>query len=129
MKMSLGAACLLLLTACAPATTSTSAPPAGGPTISPAQAQQAQQLIVQKGCGSCHTIPGVPGATGNIGPNLSGVGSRTTIAGGAVPHNGPADLQRWILDPPSVKPGTAMPKLGLTDDEAGTIVAYLETLR
>jgi cytochrome c1 len=38
-------------------------------------------------------------------------------------------MQRWILDPPSVKPGTAMPKLGLTDDEAGTIVAYLETLR
>jgi cytochrome c1 len=83
----------------------------------------------QKGCGGCHTIPGVPGATGAIGPNLSGVASRPTIAAGAVPNSGPDNLKRWILDPPAVKPGTAMPKLGLTDDEATTIVAFLETLR
>jgi cytochrome c len=129
-KVLLAAACLVLLSACAPANPSTSsAPSGGGPTLSAAQAQQAQQLIAQKGCGACHTIPGVPGATGNIGPNLAGVASRTTIAGGVVPNNGPDDLQRWLLDPPAVKPGTAMPKLGLTDDEARTIVAYLETLR
>jgi cytochrome c len=119
----------LILVACAPANPPSSSAPASGPTISAAQAQQAQQLMAQKGCGGCHTVPGVPGATGNIGPNLAGVASRTTIAGGAVPNNGPADLQRWILDPPSVKPGTAMPKLELTDAEAATIVAYLETLR
>jgi cytochrome c1 len=94
-----------------------------------AAAQQGQQLLAQKGCGGCHTVPGVAGATGNIGPNLAGVASRTTIAGGAVPNNGPADLQRWILDPPAVKPGTQMPKLGLTDQEAQQIVAYLETLQ
>src|SRR4051812_27603195 len=130
MKVFLAAACLTLLSACAPANPPTSAPPpGGGPTISPAQAQQAQQLIVQKGCPACHTIPGVPGANGNIGPNLAGVASRTTIAGGAVPNNGPEDLQRWILDPPAAKPGTAMPKLGLTDDEARQIVAYMSTLR
>ena len=84
---------------------------------------------MQKGCGGCHTIPGVPGATGNIGPSLAGVAGRTTIAGGAVPNNGPDDLKRWLLNPPAVKPGTAMPNLGLTDDEATKIVAYLETLR
>jgi cytochrome c len=85
--------------------------------------------MAQKGCGGCHTIPGVAGATATVGPNLAGVASRTTIAGGAVPNNGPADLQRWILDPPAVKPGTQMPKLGLTEQEAQQIVAYLETLR
>ena len=89
----------------------------------------ATALIVQKGCGGCHTIPGVPGANANVGPNLAGVASRKTIAGGAVPNNGPDDLKRWILNPPAVKPGTAMPNLGLTDDEATTIVAFLETLR
>src|SRR5436309_14228311 len=111
MKVFLAAACLGLLTACAPANPSTSSAPAasGAPTLPPAQVQQAQQLIVQKGCPACHTIPGVPGATGNIGPNLAGVASRPTIAGGAVTNNGPADLQRWILDPPAAKPGTAMP--------------------
>jgi cytochrome c1 len=86
-------------------------------------------LIAQKGCGACHTIPGIPGASGNIGPNLAGVASRTRIAGGAVPNNGPDDLKRWIMNPPAIKPGTAMPNLGLTDDEATKIVAYLETLK
>ena len=46
-----------------------------------------------------------------------------------MPNNGPDDLKRWILNPPAVKPGTAMPNLGLTDDEATKIVAYLETLK
>src|SRR5947199_148123 len=86
-------------------------------------------LIQQKGCGACHTIAGIPGATGNIGPNLAGVASRNRIAAGAVPNNGPDDLKRWIMNPPALKPGTAMPNLGLTDDEATKIVAYLETLK
>jgi cytochrome c1 len=88
-----------------------------------------QMLIAQKGCGGCHTVPGVPGANGVIGPSLAGVASRSTIAGGGVPNNGPDDLKRWVLNPPAVKPGTPMPNLGLTDDEATKIVAYLETLK
>jgi cytochrome c oxidase subunit 2 len=87
------------------------------------------QLIQQKGCPTCHTIPGIPGANGTIGPNEAGVASRKQIAGGAVPNNGPDDLKKWILDPPGLKPGTIMPKLGLTDEEATNIVAYLETLK
>jgi cytochrome c1 len=77
----------------------------------------------------CHTIPGIPGATGTVGPNLGGVASRTKIAGGAVNNSGPEDLKRWILNPPGVKPGTLMPNVGLTDEEATNIVAYLETLK
>lgn len=127
--------CVLLASAaCAP-------PPAAAPTAPPAAAksgpppappelvQQGQQLVTQKGCGGCHTIPGVAGATSTVGPNLAGVATRTTIAAGAVPNNGPEDLQRWILDPPAAKPGTQMPNLGLTNAEAQAIVAYLETLR
>jgi cytochrome c1 len=74
-------------------------------------------------------VPGVAGANGAVGPSLAGVAGRKAIAGGAVPNNGPDDLKKWILDPPAVKPGTIMPKLGLTDDEATRIVAFLETLK
>jgi cytochrome c1 len=114
---------LLALLASACAASSQNAAPAD-----PAAAA-GQTLIAQKGCGGCHTVPGVPGANGVIGPSLAGVASRTTIAGGAVPNNGPDDLKRWILNPPAVKPGTPMPNLGLSDDEATKIVAYLETLK
>jgi cytochrome c len=120
--------------ACAPAASS---PPGGGapakpgalPTPNPTAVAEGQVLIGQKGCAGCHIIPGIPGATGTVGPNLTGVATRESIAGGAVMNNGPDDIKRWILDPPSIKPGTQMPKLGLTDDEATKITAYLETLR
>lgn len=102
---------------------------ASASTPSDPTAAAGQQLIAQKGCGACHTIPGVAGANGVIGPSLSGVASRNRIAGGDVPNNGPDDLKRWIMDPPATKPGSPMPKLGLTDDEATKIVAYLETLK
>jgi cytochrome c1 len=91
--------------------------------------ENGEQLILAKGCGGCHTIPGIRGATGEAGPYLGGVGTRPRIANGAVPNTGPADLERWIIDPPALKPGTQMPKLGLTRAEAAAIVRYLETLR
>lgn len=102
----------------------------GEPVVEPGSpAAQGQQIIASKPCVGCHTIPGVPGANGTVGPNLSGVASRTKIAGGAVPNNGPADLKAWIMNPPALKPGTIMPNVGLTDDEASAIVAYLELLK
>jgi cytochrome c1 len=110
------------------AATKPPAPKPGAPTPDPAFVEQGKQLVAQKGCGGCHTIPGVAGASGTIGPNLAGVANRTTIAGGAVPNNGPDDLKRWVMNPPGVKPGTAMPNLNLTDDEATKIAAFLETL-
>lgn len=102
----------------------------GGACAAPSTpASEGQSLIAQKGCGACHAVPGVSGANGVIGPSLAGIASRPAIAGGAVPNTGPDDLKRWIMDPPAVRPGTSMPKLGLTDDEATRIVAYLETLK
>ena len=105
--------------------------PANPPVPAPGGGDPAQgmALIQQKGCGGCHTIPGIPGANGTVGPNLGGVASRPRIAGGAVPNNGPDDLKRWIMNPPGLKPGTIMPNLGLTDEQATHIVAYLETLK
>jgi cytochrome c1 len=96
------------------------------------QEQQGVNVILQRGCGGCHTIPNIPGAAGNIGPNLGGpmpVGERKLIAGGVVPNNSPDDLAKWILDPPSLKPGTAMPKLGLSPDEAAAAAAYLYSIQ
>jgi cytochrome c len=92
------------------------------------QEQQGVRVILQRGCGGCHTIPNIPGASGTIGPNLAGVKDRKQIAGGVVPNNSPQDLAAWIMDPPALKPGTAMPKLGLTQDEAAAAAAYLYTL-
>jgi cytochrome c len=98
-------------------------PPAGSP------AAQGQTLMAQKGCGACHIIPGVAGATGTIGPSLAGIGSKNSVAAGAVPIRGRDDLVRWVADPPAVKPGTQMPNLNLTPEEADSIVSYLELLR
>jgi cytochrome c2 len=106
------------------------APPKPGAALAPgSDAALGAQIIASKPCVGCHTIPGVPGATGTVGPNLAGVASRPTIAGGAVPNHGQDDLKKWVEDAPSVKPGTAMPNVGLTDDEATKVAAYLETLK
>jgi cytochrome c len=109
----------------APASPPAAASPAAGGGDLVAQGLAATQ---QAGCGGCHVIPGVPGASGTVGPSLAGVASRRTIAGN-VPNNGPDDLKRWIMNPQAVKPGTQMPNLGLSDDQATRIVAFLETLR
>jgi cytochrome c oxidase subunit 2 len=120
-----------VLPAVSPAPVPGAPAPANPPVPAPGGANPADgaALIQQKGCGGCHTIPGIAGANGTVGPNLGGVASRNRIAGGAVPNNGPDDLKRWIMNPPGLKPGTIMPNLGLTDDEATKIVAFLETLK
>ena len=75
------------------------------------------------GCGSCHSISGVGGASGLVGPPLTGIGSRAVIGGKL--ENNPDNLQRWILDPQAVTPGTAMPRLGVEPQAARDISAFL----
>ena len=89
--------------------------------------QRGPALIVAYGCAACHTVPGVSGANGNVGPPLTRFGGRTYIAG--VLRNSPANLVRWIRDPQGVVPGNAMPNMGVSDAEARDIAAYLYTLR
>ena len=88
--------------------------------------QVGAQLMGAKGCSGCHTIAGLPGATGVTGPNLTNIALRPTIAGETIP-NSPENLQQWLLDPPALKPGTSMPRLGLTPVEARDLVAFLES--
>ena len=90
---------------------------------------EAKRLIGQKGCGACHIVPGLATAKGQVGPNLAGVGARKKIAAGAVSNNGVEDLAKWIENAPGLKPGTVMPKIDVTIEEATTIAKYLETLK
>ncbi len=84
-------------------------------------------LITAYGCGGCHTVPGVKGARGNVGPPLTRFGDRTYVAG--MLRNSPANLIRWIRDPQGVVPGNAMPNMGVTEADARDLAAYLYTLR
>jgi cytochrome c len=83
--------------------------------------------IVAYGCGSCHVIPGVPGAHGLVGPPLTQFANRAYIAG-EVPNNGDF-LVQWISVPQSIEPGTVMPNLGVSNAQARDIAAYLYTLK
>ena len=89
--------------------------------------QTGRAIIRQYNCGSCHTIPGVRNANGLVGPPLMFFGRRTFIAG-ELP-NSPENLVRWITSPKSVEPGTAMPALGLSEQQARDVAAYLYTLQ
>jgi cytochrome c len=86
-----------------------------------------RQALVLYGCGACHVIPGVDRAAGRVAPPLSEFASRAFVAG--VLPNRPDELVRWIQDPPAVNPQTAMPNLGVTEQDARHMAAYLYTLR
>jgi cytochrome c len=112
------AAALTALTACAASTSR----------IPPAQLNQGDpargaRLIASYGCGSCHTVAGVEGADGLVGPPLTGIGARMYVAG-RLPTSA-ENLQRWIRDPQAIDPGNAMPNLGVTENDARDIAAYL----
>jgi len=107
--------------------------------------ERGRQLMSQGqgACLGCHTIAGNPVMMGVIGPNLTHVGSRTTIAGGIYP-NDTKHLSRWIKNARWMKPGVIMPTIGkgqydpilktnlaqgLTDEQIADMVAYLQALK
>lgn len=85
------------------------------------------RLISQFQCGSCHVIPEIPAAQGRTGPTLEMFGRRSYIAG-SIP-NFPDALARFIVNPAAVKPGSTMPAMGVSAEEARHMAAYLGTLR
>ena len=91
-----------------------------------ADADRGRALIVSYGCGSCHHVEGIRGADGLVGPRLENFANRTLLAG-TFP-NVPRYLVPWLMDPPDLKPGTAMPDLGVSDAHARDIASYLYTL-
>lgn len=78
-------------------------------------------------CVECHTIRGVP-ASGDQGPDLTHLMSRSTFAAGMLPTT-PENLRRWLKDPQEVKPGNYMPNLELSDKDLDQLVTYLTTLK
>ncbi|WAK03938.1 c-type cytochrome [Methylobacter sp. YRD-M1] len=75
------------------------------------------------GCGSCHTIPGVTGANGLVGPPLAGVGKRWYLAG--MLPNTPDNMVAWIMHPQQINPKTVMPSMKVPEDTARDMAAYL----
>jgi cytochrome c oxidase subunit 2 len=95
-------------------------PTAGG------AAAAGQKLFMSSQCASCHRIAGTS-AQGTVGPDLTHVASRTTLASLTIP-NTPKQLAAWITNPQAIKPGTRMPDLGLSRADVSQLVAYLKTL-
>ena len=78
-------------------------------------------------CGACHTVRGTP-ANGQVGPDLTHLMSRATIAGGEVPNN-PGFLSGWIANPQNLKPGSLMPDPELSGPDLTSIRSFLVTLK
>jgi cytochrome c oxidase subunit 2 len=89
--------------------------------------REGRVLFGARGCGGCHQLRGA-GASGTIGPDLTHVGSRSTLGALTIPNTA-ARLAAWIRDPQAIKPGARMPDLGLSSDEAQKLAAFLEALK
>ena len=90
-------------------------------------AKLGKEAIEKYGCGSCHTIPGVKEADALVGPPLTKFSERSFIAGQLA--NTEENLARWVRDPQGVEPGTAMPNLGVSEEDARNIAAYISTIK
>lgn len=90
-------------------------------------AGRGQEVFAAAVCTSCHVVRGQVNGTA-IGPDLTHVATRTTIAGGVL-ANTPEGLRTWIADPQRYKPGSLMPKVPLLPADLDALVAYLGSLR
>ena len=98
--------------------------PAAEPTGDAATA--GKTVFAASACVGCHTVRGV--STGRLGPDLTHVGSRRTLAAGMIP-NTPEALVPWLRNAPALKPGAKMPPFALSDDQANALAAYLTSLK
>ena len=107
-------------------------------------AERGRQVYSRSSCIGCHKINGNPMSAGVVGPNLTHVGSRYTIAG-ALYANNTENLVRWLKNAPAMKPGSLMPAIGngeynpaikakvtmggLSDQQIADVAAYLQALK
>jgi len=84
-------------------------------------------IVTTRHCALCHTVAGTP-AGGTIGPDLTHLAGRRSIAAGTMPM-AEGNLYGWVANPQAIKPGTKMPTTGLEPNELHAVVAYLETLK
>lgn len=86
--------------------------------------ERGRVAVLQYGCASCHAMPDVPSVDNDlIAPDLRGFDDRHYIAG-QIP-NRPEELVRWLRNPQAIAPGTVMPNMGVTEQDARDIAAYL----
>jgi cytochrome c oxidase subunit 2 len=91
-------------------------------------AVRGQAIFTSFGCGACHTIAGTE-AAGVIGPDLTHIGGRLTLAAGTLPNN-PRNMAKWIAASQAIKPDNLMPSYSmLAPDDLAALAAYLEGLR
>lgn len=93
----------------------------------PGDPNSGRALFTARGCVACHTVLRLSNATGAIGPNLTNMVLRPTIAGDQI-QNTPENMARWIVNPPGLKADTKMPVLGVSDQEARDLAAFLYSL-
>lgn len=109
------------------------------------RAEIGRKAFIKNRCGTCHVVRGAKGAVGLVGPDLTHVGSRTSIAAGWF-ENTPEKMAEWIQHPGDVKPGNEMYKTGykhvdkhgveinaggieLSDEDRDILVEYLSSLK
>jgi cytochrome c oxidase subunit 2 len=98
------------------------------PAISDAQAERGERIFMRSACPMCHAVTGTA-ALATVGPNLTHFGSRRSIAAGWLPKD-IATMHAWVMNAPSLKPGTRMPALTqLSGPELHDLVSYLEALQ
>ena len=90
-------------------------------------ARRGQEVFLASSCVMCHAIAGTP-AGSRVGPDLTHLASRRTIAAGTLP-NTRGNLAGWIVDPQKIKPGTRMPPNQLQPADLQALLAYLGTLK
>lgn len=104
-------------------------PSASGPAAAATRAgdvEAGRRATGQYLCATCHVIPGFVSAANHVGPPLNGIARRAFIGG--VIANTPENMVRWLRDPQQVDPLSAMPALGLSEQDARDIAAFLSTL-
>ena len=97
-------------------------------TLVGAQPEQAPAAFTAYGCPACHTIQGVDGQRGKVGPKLDGHFAKQAYIAGKL-ANTPDNLTTWLRLPQKVEPGTAMPNLGVSESAARNMAAYLYSLK
>jgi cytochrome c oxidase subunit 2 len=91
-------------------------------------AARGREVFLDQTCAGCHAIRGTPASSARVGPDLTHLASRSTIAAGVLPQTRAA-LAAWVTDPQIDKPGAVMPPTALTAAELDALLDYLETLR
>lgn len=89
--------------------------------------KRGQEVFLTTTCAQCHTIQGTI-ANARVGPNLTHIASRMTLAAGTLP-NTKGHLGGWISDPQAVKPGVRMPQNTYSSEDLQALLEYLQSLK